>query len=163
VRRSQQGNNNAYCQDSKLSWFDWHDVDRHADLLGFVKKLIDFTQSHEIFTQEQILAVSSDSKVPYIIWHGIKLGEADWSYHSNALAFTLCHPTQREHLHVLLNAYWEPLTFELPPLRESTCWHQIINTAFPSPHDFCEPQTALRIEGGTYNVTGRSIVVLMAF
>ncbi len=163
VRRSQQGNNNAYCQDSELSWFDWHNVKRHADLLGFVKKIISLTQSHEIFMQEQILAVASDSTEPHIIWHGTQLGKADWSYCSRTLAFTLRHPAQREHLHVLLNAYWEPLTFELPSLDGKTCWHRIIDTALPSPDDFCDLEIAPCVDGITYDAVGRSIVVLMAF
>ncbi|HEY9642199.1 MAG TPA: glycogen debranching protein GlgX, partial [Coleofasciculaceae cyanobacterium] len=55
VRRSQRGNNNAYCQDSELSWFNWDSVEQHADLHRFFKLLLKFTQSLHLFEREEIL------------------------------------------------------------------------------------------------------------
>jgi glycogen operon protein len=163
IRRSQQGNNNAYCQDNEISWFDWSSLEKYADLQRFIKCLIDFTQSRAIFRQERILATTTISKAPQIIWHGVRLGQPDWGYDSHSLAFSLHHPECGEHLHVLLNDYWQPLTFDLPPPRQpGDCWHRIVDTALPTPEDFCPPETASAIEVGRYKVAARASVVLMA-
>jgi pullulanase/glycogen debranching enzyme len=67
-----------------------------------------------------------------------------------------------DHLHVMLNAYWEPLTFELPPLPNGQRWHRVVDTALPSPGDFCEPESAPPAQENTCRVEARSAVVLMA-
>ncbi|MBW4553358.1 MAG: glycogen debranching protein GlgX [Aphanocapsa sp. GSE-SYN-MK-11-07L] len=161
VRRSQQGNNNAYCQDNELSWFDWSALDQQTDLLRFTKELIGLNNSLAVFSLEQILPVSDGGQTPHIVWHGTKLAKPDWGDGSHCLAFTLHHPTKDEHLHFIFNAYWQPLTFELPPL-SGQHWHRIIDTDRPSPEDFCRPATAPLIQPGAYTVAARSTVVLMA-
>ncbi|MDJ0696793.1 glycogen debranching protein GlgX [Mastigocoleus sp. MO_188.B34] len=161
VRRTQQGNNNAYCQDNQLSWFDWSLVTKHDGLLRFVKKFIHFIQGLTIFRQEKFLEVTYGSLEPHIIWHGIYLGEPDWGKDSHALAFSLNHPATGEHLHVMLNAYWQPLNFELPPLKVGNYWYRIVDTSCTAPDDFSDPETAVKIDGESYLVTARSSVVLM--
>lgn len=161
VRRTQQGNNNAYCQDSEISWFHWHSVEKQQDLLRFVKASIEFTQGLELFQHEKILTVTYASQEPHIVWHGVKLGQPDWSEHSHSLAFTLRHPKAEEQLHIILNAYWEPLTFELPPLGHGEVWCRIVDTARSSPDDFCRPEAAPVVHQGYYAVEPRSSVVLM--
>lgn len=163
VRRSQLGNNNAYCQDNEISWFNWSGLDKYADLRRFTECLIDFTQEKAIFRQERILATSTSTKAPQIIWHGVRLGQPDWGDDSHSLAFSLHHPECGEHLHVMLNAYWQPLTFDLPPPQQpGNYWHRIVDTALPTSDSFCFPETALAIAGGKYEVAARSSVVLMA-
>lgn len=162
VRRTQLGNNNAYCQDNEISWFDWRLVERHGALLRFVQRLIAFSQAHEIFRQERILTVTRDSyDEPHVIWHGTRLHHPDWNDYSHTLAMTLCHPQQGEYFHVLFNAFWQPLSFELPPLPHGHCWSRIIDTALPAPQDFCEVAIAPLIDSPTYCVESRSVVVLM--
>lgn len=161
VFRTQLGNNNAYCQDSELSWFDWSGIEKHADLLRFVKGLIHFIQSLEIFQQESFLEVTYGSQKPHIVWHGTCLGQPDWSFDSHSLAFTLRHPKAEEHLYVILNAYREPLAFELPPLGQAERWHRIIDTALPAADDFCERSAAPPVEEDRYMAKARSSVVLM--
>ena len=73
VRRTQLGNNNAYCQDNSLSWFDWSLVNKNEGLLRFVKKLIHFIQILAIFRQEKFLEVTHISSQPHLTWHGIYL------------------------------------------------------------------------------------------
>jgi glycogen operon protein len=161
VRRTQQGNNNAYCQDSEISWFNWHSVEKQQDLLRFVKVLIGFTQGLELFQHEKILTVTYASQEPHIVWHGVKLGQPDWSEHSHSLAFTLRHPKAEEQLHIIFNAYWEPLTFELPPLGHGEVWCRIVDTERSSPDDFCSPDVAPAVHQGYYTVGPRSSIVLM--
>ncbi|MCU0538128.1 MAG: glycogen debranching protein GlgX, partial [Hydrococcus sp. Prado102] len=129
VRRSQKGNNNAYCQDNKLSWFDWSAVEKNTDLLRFVKGLTDLIKYFKIFQEENLLEVACESHKPHLTWHGICLSKPDWEYNSHTLAFALRHLEADERLHVMLNAYWEPLAFELPLLGHGDRWHRIIDTA----------------------------------
>ncbi|AFY76141.1 glycogen debranching enzyme GlgX [Pleurocapsa sp. PCC 7327] len=160
VRRSQKGNNNAYCQDNELSWFDWSAVAKETDLLRYVKGLIKLVQSFKIFQEERLLEVASETHKPHLVWHGVKLEQPDWGYDSHSLAFTLRHPAADERLHVMLNAYWEPLTFELPLLGYCDGWHRIIDTSLASPDDFCDPKTAPPVRGEQYQVMARSTVIL---
>jgi isoamylase len=163
VRRTQQGNNNAYCQDNEISWFDWSLVDRHRDMLGFVQKIIRFVQSLELFQQVERLDVATNIHKPYVVWHGVKLCQPDWGDNSHTVAFSLFHPDAKEYLHVLFNAYWEPLTFELPRLKRGEAWHRMIDTSLSSPYDACDRNSAPRTKKATtYTVEARSAVVLMA-
>lgn len=163
VRRTQKGNNNAYCQNNELSWFNWDNVEKEADLLRFVRGLIDFMQKRAIFEIEQLLHIGFDERQPSILWHGTELEEPDWGYFSHSLAFTLFHPKpQEEYLHVICNAYWEPLVFELPQLPPPWHWHRIVDTYLDSPNDFCPPETAAYIASDRYRAMARSTIVLMA-
>ena len=161
VKRTQLGNNNAYCQNNELSWFDWSLVKTNQGLLNFVKKLIHFIQRLEIFRQENFLEVTHGSEEPHLIWHGQYLGQPDWSKDSHAIAFSLKHPASGEHLHIILNAYWEPLDFELPFLESGNYWHRILDTALPAPNDFSDLEVAVKIDQDNYLVTARSSVILM--
>lgn len=160
VRRSQQGNNNAYCQNNELSWFNWEAVDREKALHRFVSSLINFHQTHRIFALERLLEVAESACVPHILWHGVKLEKPDWSADAHSLAFTLNNPLEKERIHVMLNAYWEPLTFELPPLQGAQQWYRIVDTALPSPEDFCHSSVAQPVKE-QYPVIARSAVVLL--
>lgn len=162
VRRTQRGNNNAYCQDNEISWFDWRGVEGDAGLLRFVQRLVQFTQTYEIFREERFWTPVEQGGAPRITWHGVRLRHPDWGYESHSLAFELHHPGRREHLHVMLNAYWQPLVFVLPPLRPGESWYRVVDTARGSPDDFCDLETAPPIEGDAYRLEARSAVVLMA-
>ncbi|MEA5535450.1 glycogen debranching protein GlgX [Crocosphaera sp. XPORK-15E] len=162
VRRTQKGNNNGYCQDNELSWFDWDAVEKEYDLWCFIRRLIHFTQGLELFRQEGRLEVTSASlHHPHISWHGFKLGQPDWSDYSHCLAFSLRHPEADEYLHVMFNAYWELIDFELPLLGHGDCWYRIIDTALPLNQTFCELESASQVKTETYPVKARSCVVLM--
>ena len=97
-------------------------------------------------------------------WHGVKLGQPDWSDYSHSLAFSAELRTEGILLYVILNAYWEPLDFELPVLgpQEESAWRRWIDTALDSPHDIVPWQAAEPIVGRTYRVESRSVVLLLA-
>jgi len=95
VRRTQKGNNNAYCQDNQLSWFDWSAVEQEFDLWCFVRRLIDFNKKLALFRQEKLLEVTYTSLEPHLSWHGVQLSKPDWSEDSRSLAFSLRHPIPR--------------------------------------------------------------------
>ena len=95
VRRTQQGNNNAYCQDSEISWFDWSLLERHADIHRFVKALNAFRQRRDVVAEEGKLSLNQLLQRAQIEWHGVALNRPDWSEHSHSLAFTLRKPAAR--------------------------------------------------------------------
>lgn len=163
VRRTQRGNNNAYCQDNELSWFNWNAVEKEQPLLRFTQGLIHFIQNLKVFQLEHLLRVTTSWHYePHIVWHGTTLGQPDWSENSHTLAFTLRYPDAKEQIHVMLNAYWEPLMFELPELGPHDRWHRIVDTSVAPPRDFCYPEEAPLFEGDRYPVGARSSVVLMS-
>ena len=161
VRRTKQGNNNTYCQNNELSWFDWSNLESNLELFRFVKNAIALIQGLEVFRLEQALATTK-GKAPYLIWHGLKLHQPDWSEESRYLAFTLVHSQYSEYLHVMFNAYWKSLTFELPQLSSGHNWYRIIDTSLPTPNDFCELATAPVVPDWHYQVQPRTCVVLIA-
>jgi isoamylase len=164
ARRTQHGNNNAYCQDNEANWFDWGLLTEHADVHRFVKLLVarrmlrDTGPEHERLTLTQLLSGASNS------WHGVRLNQPDWSNNSHSVAFSA--ELQREGLlaYFIFNSYWEPLGFELPPAGKSgDCpWRRWIDTSLNSPQDIVEWQAAPAVSGGTYRAGPRSVIVLWA-
>jgi len=159
VRRTQAGNNNTFCQDNQTSWFDWQGVERHSDLLGFVRELSRFYREHTLFQQEKFWL---DPDGPDVIWHGVQLNQPDWSGDSHSLAYELTNPLKGEHLFIILNAYWEPLAFELPPLQSNVRWHRLVDTARSAPDDFCDPPLVLHNGDKTHIAQPRSAIILKA-
>jgi glycogen operon protein len=163
TRHTQLGNNNCYCQDNELAWFDWSLLSRHADVHRFLKLLIarrllrDVEPERRRVTLEQWLANVTKA------WHGVKPGQPDWSPWSHSIAFSVEIPKESLIFYVILNAYWEVLDFELPPLNHlGDCWRRWIDTALDSPNDIVGWQSARPIAGNTYLAGPRSVTVLIA-
>ncbi|HEX2671745.1 MAG TPA: alpha-amylase family glycosyl hydrolase, partial [Polyangiaceae bacterium] len=161
VRRTQRGNNNAYCQDSELSWFDWELLNRHADVHRFVRILNDFRFRRDIASHGTRMTLQELLDRAEITWHGVALGCPDWSEKSHSLAFTLNSQHGRYCLHAMINAFWEPLNFELPPAGAGARgpWRRCMDTALPSPNDIQPWNDALPYTESSYRVEARSLVV----
>ena len=164
VRRSQRGNNNAYCHDNELSWFDWSLLERHADVLRFVSLLASARLEHEMEHDRRRFTLSELLKHATLNWHGVKLHQADWGDASHSVAVTAEIPERRLLLHVILNAYWEPLTFELPPVAGShvSPWRRWIDTALDCPDDIAEWPATSVVSGTAYRAEPRSVVALVS-
>jgi len=163
VRRTQQGNNNAYCQDNETSWFDWRLLRKHAGMHRFVRllnarRLLCSVKPDEPYVSlDQLLSKASRT------WHGVKLGQPDWSAESHSLAFTAQFPSGNLFFHAILNAYWEPLEFELPPPgKDGDAWRRWIDTSLESPQDIVEWQDAPVVSEQSYRAGPRSVIVLFA-
>jgi isoamylase len=163
VRRSQQGNNNAYCQDSAVSWFDWDLVERHRDLRRFVKALNEFRQRRALVDDAAALTLNQLLARAKLQWHGVQLHQPDWNDNSHSLAFTIQSRRGRIRLHGILNAYWEPLTFALPPVVDGHQWQLCIDTAQAAPHDIRPLEEAPIVAAGDIVAQPRSVVVLAQF
>jgi len=163
VRRSQHGNNNAYCQDNDTSWFDWKLLSKHPDVLRFVELLIARRVMRDVEHERRRVSLSQVLREAKHAWHGVKLNQPDWSPSSHSLAISAELKNEGLLLYVILNAYWEALDFELPIVRNGTeNWGRWIDTALDPPHDICEWNTAAPVLGGTYRAGARSVVVLIA-
>ena len=160
VRRTQRGNNNAYCQDSDISWFDWSLLERHADIHRFVKTLVALRQHRDVVAEGTVLSLNQLLRRTHIEWHGVALKRPDWSDQSRSLAFTLRTLRKRFLFHGMLNAYWKPLTFELPPTPAEQEWRRCIDTALEATDDISLWDGAAVVRQGTYEVQPRSVVFL---
>jgi isoamylase len=160
VRRTQGGNNNAYCHDDGSNWLDWSLVEKHADVHRFVtllaarRLLRDVEHEHRRVSLTQLIAGAIKA------WHGVKLNQPDWGDDSHSIAFTAEMPKEQIRVHLVLNAYWEPLEFEVPPA--AAPWRRWIDTSLPSPQDIVEWEKAPSVPGRAYRAGPRSVVVLYA-
>jgi glycogen operon protein len=161
VRRTQRGNNNAYCQDSDIGWFDWSLLERHGDIHRFVRTLNAFRQRRDVVVEGHNLSLNQLLRLARIEWSGVTVGRPDWTDDSHSLAFTLQSLRARFLLHAIFNAYWEPLTFELPPVsaRPQQTWRRCIDTALEQPDDICFWKAAPVVKQTTYLVQPRSVVL----
>jgi isoamylase len=162
VRHTQRGNNNAYCQDNEISWFDWTLVAKHADLHRFVTLLIARRLQRDMEHERQRVSLNQLIREAHNAWHGAKLNQPDWSTWSHCVALTVEIRKQNFWLHLILNGYWEPLDFELPSADagEGKPWCRWIDTALDSPHDIVPWQATTPVSGHTYRAEARSVVVL---
>jgi isoamylase len=164
VRRTQRGNNNAYCQDNEISWFDWELLEKHPDLYRFLKLLIarrllrDVEAEVERKNLEQLLFDANKT------WHGVKVEQPDWGSSSHSIAFTAELPKEKLMFYIAFNGYWEDLEFELPSMEQwlNTPWRRWIDTSLDSPADIVDWHIAEAVPGLNYSVRSRSVVVLFA-
>jgi isoamylase len=166
--RTQQGNNNAYCQDNEISWVDWSQPD--TQLQDFATRLVSFRKQHPVFRRRRFLAGAEASQLRWFTPGGTEMTDADWSDPS-ALAIALYldgsddpdraadgTPLLDDDFLVLVNAWWEPLEFVLPKTRDRAAWHVEVDT-----YDLTPPAgsaTAVRDSGDRVDLRPRSLVVL---
>ena len=163
MRRTQHGNNNAWCQDIETSWLDWDLLAKRADVHRFLRLL----NQHRLMRSDDSL----DSRVSlnellqkgHRAWHGVKLWAPDWGRNSHTLALHMSCPADDLTFYVILNAYWEPLEFELPVARNGQQrWCRWIDTSLDSPDDILDWPDAPKISSSVYLAGSRSVVVLFA-
>ncbi|MGD9098228.1 MAG: glycogen debranching protein GlgX [Desulfobacterales bacterium] len=160
MRRTQRGNNNAYCQDNDINWFDWRLLERYGDIHRFVRKMIRLRLSLDVFQEERGRSLNQFLQSSRIDWHGTRLHRPDWSDHSHSLAFTVQGGERL--FHIIFNAYREALEFELPPLPADppARWRRIIDTDRGSPDDIVDMSGAPAVDGESYCVQAHSVVLL---
>ncbi|MGF1655151.1 MAG: glycogen debranching protein GlgX, partial [Actinomycetales bacterium] len=163
VRRTQGGNNNAYCQDNPLSWFDWDDVTAHDDVLRFTRGMIAFRRSHPALTRTRYFDGSVNERgLRDIAWHGCLLDAPGWDDPgAQALAFTLAGAGDAADLHVIANMSDQALDFALPDVPERR-WSRAVDTALAPGTDVCDPGREQPLDATSYLATPRSVVVLVS-
>lgn len=164
VRRTQGGNNNPYCQDNEISWFDWSLLARHADVHRFAKLLAAKRVSRDPEPERQRLSLTQLISRGIKGWHGIRLNHPDWSDQSHAIALSAELPAQRLAVYLIFNSYWEPLQFELPAVASGRTdgWRRWIDTFLEPPNEIFPWQEAPLLNESSYRAGPRSVVVLWA-
>ncbi|BCJ47605.1 glycogen operon protein GlgX homolog [Actinoplanes ianthinogenes] len=138
IGRTQRGNNNAYCQDNEITWFDW--ASRDEALKDFTTRLIAFRQSHPVFRRRRFLTGAEASDLRWFTPSGKPMDGGDWADPgARAIAIYLDGSDAPDRAGdgtllldddflVLVNSWWEPLDFVLPPTRADARWHAEIDT-----------------------------------
>ena len=162
IRRTQKGNNNAYCQDNETSWFDWSLVESNRDLFGFWKRMIEFRKRHAALRRGQFFCGARNERgLPDVAWHGTKLNSPGWQDpEGRAFSVTLAGFSGDPDLHIMLNMFWNSLEFELPYVPGKT-WLKAADTASAPPLDVPDLGAEPPVFGKACKVEGRSVVVLV--
>ncbi|MEV6350345.1 glycogen debranching protein GlgX [Actinoplanes sp. NPDC051851] len=152
--RSQQGNNNAYCQDNPVSWFDWALPGENAGLLRFWTGLIALRRGNRVLCRDAFYTEHD------VTWHGTELAPPDWDDPlGRAFACTLRGIGGEPDLHLMMNMHSAPLEFQLDPERR---WARVVDTALDSPADIAEPGAGQPVTTAGYLVTAHSVVLLQS-
>jgi isoamylase len=163
ARRTQLGNNNAYCQDNETSWFDWELAERQANLRRFVRGLVDLRFAFDMSRVPHGLTLEEFLSRSQVELHGVRLHQPDWSEDSHTLALTVRSVIGSRMVHAILNAWEEPLDFELPsPAGPDLPWHRVLDTALDPPDDIRGLTDAQAVRGGSYRAAEHSVVLLVA-
>lgn len=171
VLRTQRGNNNPYCQDNEISWFDWSLTQAHADILAFVKKLIRLRKTHPVFLRSEFLTGedAQGRRRGDISWYNEHGLTPDWGKPSSFLAYFLdgsTAETRDEHddnsFYIMMNSGSFDVTASITPPHERGKWHRLIDTSYPAGEDFLSPEDAPLLENQrTYVALAASAVVLI--
>jgi glycogen operon protein len=158
--RSQQGNNNAWCQDNDLSWIDWGDLDNNRELFTFFRRLIAFRQQHALLRPRHFEREESGERC--LTWHGFRLHTPDWSETSQSLAMHLQGTADEAEIYLVAHASAKASAFALPDKGNNKPWRRFVDTSLIAEDPSCPPgeEVALQDQKG-YLVAGQSVVVLV--
>ena len=163
ARRSQGGNNNAFCQNNEISWFDWTLVEKHADIHRFVKELIALRMNRSLPVERLDMTLTELLRRQPVQWHGVRLNAPDWGHESHTLAGTVGLLGYPLLLHFIINACWEALQFEIPTGDQAPeVWRRCVDTSLDPPNDIRTWIEAPTLQGSTCRVEARSVVFLAA-
>jgi glycogen operon protein len=165
VLRSQGGNNNGYCQDNALSWFDWTLVESNRDMLRFTRKLIALRRRHACLIANHFFdgGPVRGRGIPDIAWHGARLNEAPWhDGQGRFLSFTMAGMSgEEEDMHVVLNMSGQSVDAPLPSI-PGRRWHTALDTSRLPGLDIVTREKQSPHPAAFYSANARSVVVLEA-
>ena len=162
-RRTQHGNNNAYCQDTPLSWIDWSLTEKNGHLLRYFQQVIGFRKRHPIVHRARFFTGEKNARgLADVTWHGCQLYAPGWNDPtSRSLAYTMGGFDADPDMHVMLNMDGAALAFELP-IVPGRRWYRALDTSLASPDDIAEDGAETAVDGSTYIVNDHSVVVLIS-
>ena len=164
MRRTQQGNNNAYCQDNELSWYDWTLAERNKGLVRFTSNIIKLRKSHPVFRRIKFFSdFYEKGAIPEITWYDINARVPDWNKMGSFLAFRLNGLEVDNDFYVATNMDIYDLTVTLPALSGNKKWYRVSDTSCDSPDDILESgNEELLTEQRRYVLISGSSVILMS-
>jgi glycogen operon protein len=156
-RRTQGGNNNAYCQDNETSWHDWRCLERHQDIFRFARGMIAFRHAHPVLSKEQFY---TDSEIN---WFGPQGGLPNWSDQKAKRLACLIQENERHALCLMFNAGTDDVDIVLPPVLPGSRWYLAVDTSSEAPNDmFAVGEEPLWGDQVTYRLSPISSAILMA-
>jgi isoamylase len=157
LRRTQGGNNNAYCQDNETSWMDWTHLEQHQEIYRFAKGMIAFRGAHPVLRKEQFYTESE------IRWFGPGGGLPNWTDPKERHLACLINEDEQRALCLIFNADSDAVDFVLPALQPGVQWHLGVDTFGETPHDlFVGGEEPLLQYPHSYRLSPRSSVILLA-
>jgi glycogen operon protein len=164
MRRTQGGNNNAYCRDDASNWLDWTRLKHHADVHRFVRLLNARRVRRDGTAEQERISLTEMLQRANMSWHGVRRGQPDWGPHSHTLALEAEMRRECIAIYLIMNAYWEQLDFELPPVLpvpDEKAWRRWIDTSRASPEDIVAWHLAVPVsDARAYRAGPRSVVAL---
>jgi glycogen operon protein len=171
-RRSQQGNNNAYCQDNEISWVDWTFAQKNEGLLRFVRTMIHFRRNQPVFRRMEFLTGEMDhhSGLPDVGWFSPSGTAVNWSTDESSLVCLLssrmherrASTTARDVL-LMFNGDQVEREFAIPAICKTRSWSLFADTDAESPHDIYPDQNGpLLHASGRTTVAGKSVVIYLS-
>ena len=170
-RRTQQGNNNTYCQDNELSWIDWSFRDKNDEVFRFTREIIRFRKEHPLLRKREFFSGNAHDgfTVPDITWHGVKTNEPDWTEESRTIAALLCGKYAKTEygacdtdLYLIFNASDESQFYDIPPAPSGAPWKIAVDTSLSAPHDIAGAGREEPLTENRYYVKKLSTVVLVS-
>jgi len=162
--RTQQGNNNAWCQDNELSWIDWQLAEQNKDQLQFFKRLIHLRREHKVFRRCDFF--SDTEQGAEVSWQGLKPGSQDWSDHCHSLAFLLYGERVKgqrdDDFMIMINGGHDEVQFTIPSAASNRVWHLLINTAARGNKGFASEKSAPAWTSKTITVAPMAIKILIS-
>jgi glycogen operon protein len=168
--RTQKGNNNAYCQDNEISWFDWSLRGRNGELFEFFRKAIALARRFPALQRRKFLLGEDldDDGVPDLTWFAPDGGRPRWG---DPEGRTLCYQLDASEdpedpaavrLFFILHAHHEPQWVTLPALEAGGRWRRIVDTSLAAGEDFAEPGREVALDPPDHYIANpRSTVVLL--
>ena len=156
-RRTQGGNNNAYCQDNETSWHDWSCLEQHREIFRFARVMIAFRRAHPILSKNQFY---TDAEIQ---WFDPQGRLPNWADPKCKQLTCLIHENGQERLYLMFNAGTEETDFGLPPLPPGYRWRLAADTSRSAPNDLSAAgEETLLDNSTTYHVEARSSAILLA-
>src|SRR5450759_2925465 len=156
-RRTQGGNNNAYCQDNETSWVDWSFLEQHSEIYRFTQGMIAFRRAHPILSKEQFY---TDAEIH---WFGPQGGLPNWADPKEKQFACLIHEDEQHALCLMFNAGADAIDFGLPTVLPGARWHLAVDTSREAPLDlFALGEEPLWEDPQTYHLSPRSSAILLA-
>ena len=156
-RRTQGGNNNAYCQDNETSWHDWSRLEPHKDVFRFTRGMIAFRRAHPILSAEHFY---TDAEIH---WLGPQGGLPNWAEPKEKQLGCLIHEDEQRALCLMFNAGADAVDFRLPAVPPGARWHRAVDTSRAAPQDlFATGEEPPWEDPQTYHLSPRSSAILLA-
>ena len=170
--RTQKGNNNAYCQDNEISWYDWSLLEKNSSLYRFTKMMIAFRRRHPGFMRPEFYTGRDGyyNAIPDILWFDENGKTADWDEIGPCLALRL-DGTKADALadkddndfFIMFNSGGKSVDFKICDPLAGKHWERAVDTALPFPDDILPHGSEVSLDGrSVYKVKGHSMVVLIS-